>query len=184
MKWVTRAYVHLDRVASPWLIQRFIDPAAEFVFVPWGEESTRPADAIAFALPGSEFGPHDAQGTTFAKLRRGHGLEDPALITLERVIALGVDHVLHGYEPAAGDRLGQIAVGLLAIAEGMLLARRDDATIIRDSLVFYDALYTQFRAEHLLESGNLVPPGHGDGRGPTSKVEFLRRLVDGAAGSN
>ena len=61
MKWVTRDYVHLDRVACPWLIKRFIDKEAEFVFVPWGEESKRPADAIPFALPGAELGPHDEQ---------------------------------------------------------------------------------------------------------------------------
>lgn len=57
MKWVTRDYVHLDRVASPWLITRFVDPQAEFVFVPWGAEDQRAADAIPLALPGAELGP-------------------------------------------------------------------------------------------------------------------------------
>src|ERR1700691_2338669 len=64
MKWVTRDFVHLDRVASPWLIKRFIDRDAVFVFVPWGAEERRPADAIPFALPGAEIGPHDQEGTT------------------------------------------------------------------------------------------------------------------------
>ncbi len=178
MQWVTRAYVHLDRVASPWLIVRFIDPDAQFCFVPWGEEWRRPTDAVAFALPGAEYGPHDANGTTFAKLRQGFRLADPALSTMEAVVTAGVNHVLHGYRPGPDDRLGQIAVGLLAIAEGMLLARRDDAIIIRDSLVFYDALYAQFRVEHALESEGLHAPGHGDGRGPTSKVDFLRGVLD------
>ncbi len=178
MQWVTRAYVHLDRVASPWLILRFIDPDAQFCFVPWGQEADRPADAIAFAIPGADYGPHDAAGTTFAKLRRGYRLADPALATMEAVVAAGVNHVLHGYQPGADDRLGQIAIGLLAIAEGMLLARRDDALIIRDSLVFYDALHAQFQVEHAMKAGGLQPPGHADGRGPTSKVEFLRGVLD------
>ena len=134
MKWVTRAYVHLDRVASPWLIVRFIDPQAQFEFVPWGEEASRSTDAIGFALPGATYGPHDAQGTTFAKLRRAHHLDDPALVTLEQVIGHGVEYVLHGFRPAADDRLGQIAVGLLAIAEGLLLTHRDDNAIIAQSL--------------------------------------------------
>jgi hypothetical protein len=178
MQWVTRAYVHLDRVASPWLILRFIDPQAEFVFVQWGEEHRRPAEAIAFALPGAPFGPHDAEGTTFAKLRRGYALTDPALEAIESVVDAGVAHVLHDYRPGPEDRYGQIAVGLLAIAEGMLLARRDDAVILRDSMVFYDALYAQFRAEHRVHAEGHALPGHGDGRGPTARVEFLRALMD------
>jgi hypothetical protein len=79
MKWVTRDFVHLDRVASPWLIKRFIDRDAVFVFVPWGKEDRRPADAIPFALPGAEIGPHDHEGTTFAKLLKKYRLDDPAL---------------------------------------------------------------------------------------------------------
>jgi hypothetical protein len=86
MKWVTRDFVHLDRVACPWLIRRFIDTDAEFVFVPWGEESRRPADAIAFAIPGAELGPHDAQGTTFEKLLAKYKLDDPSLAEIQRVI--------------------------------------------------------------------------------------------------
>ncbi len=182
MKWVTRAYVHLDRVASPWLIVRFIDPQAQFEFVPWGEEASRSTDAIGFALPGATYGPHDAQGTTFAKLRRAHHLDDPALVTLEQVIGHGVEYVLHGFRPAADDRLGQIAVGLLAIAEGLLLTHRDDNAIIAQSLPFYDALYAQFKVEHAVETEGLVLPGHGDGRGPTSKIDFLRTVLDKASG--
>ena len=63
MKWVTRDFVHLDRVASPWLIKRFVDRDAEFVFVPWLEEDARPPDAVPLALPGGELSAHDAAGT-------------------------------------------------------------------------------------------------------------------------
>ena len=53
MKWVTRDHLHMDRVASPWLIRRFIDAAAEFSFVPFGNEGIPPPDAIPFGIPGS-----------------------------------------------------------------------------------------------------------------------------------
>jgi hypothetical protein len=79
MKWVTRDFVHLDRVASPWLIKRFIDRDAVFVFVPWAGEDAAPAVAVPFALPGAEIGPHDAEGSTFAKLLAKYQLDDPAL---------------------------------------------------------------------------------------------------------
>ena len=186
MQWITRSYVHLDRVASPWLILRFIDREAQFLFVPWGEEA-RAAEhpqAIPFALPGAECGPHDEHGSTFHKLLQGYALHDAALMQLDRVISAGVANVLHHYQPPAEDREGQIAVGLLAIAEGMLLRHRDDAEIIRHSLGFYDALYAQFRAEQLLAAQQLHLPGHADGRGPTSNIDFLRSLLDADARQN
>ena len=69
MKWVTRSYVHLDRVASPWLIKRFIDKDAIFVFAPYGEEHFRPKDATAFAIPG---------GRDWAARRGGHHFREVA----------------------------------------------------------------------------------------------------------
>jgi hypothetical protein len=57
MKWATRDHVHMDRVASPWLIKRFIDPEAEFVFLPFGKEHPIPDDVIPFAIPGVKIGP-------------------------------------------------------------------------------------------------------------------------------
>ena len=54
MKWVTRNHPHIDRVASPWLIKRFVDTEAEFVFVGWGKDEALPADATPFAIPGAE----------------------------------------------------------------------------------------------------------------------------------
>src|SRR5271170_5854787 len=101
MKWVTRDHVHMDRVASPWLIRRFIDPAAEFSFVRFGNEHEHPlpADAIAFAIPGVEIGPHDAQGSTFLKLMRKYNLSDPALEMMAEVIESGIHHFFHHKDP-------------------------------------------------------------------------------------
>jgi hypothetical protein len=74
MKWVTRDYVHLDRMACIWLIKRFVDRQATFSFVPWGQENSRASEDIAFSIPQTELSPHDEGGTTFQKiLRVGHG---------------------------------------------------------------------------------------------------------------
>lgn len=176
MKWVTRDFVHLDRVACPWLIKRFIDTDAEFVFVPWGEESRRPADAIPFAIPGAELGPHDAQGTTFSKLIAKYRIGDPSIAEIAKVIHAGVEYVLHGYRPAVDERYGQIAVGLLAISEGVLLVNDTDAGIIAASLPVYDALYANLRAHQLVKDRNASIPEHA-GRGPTLPTQFLRGLL-------
>ena len=176
MKWVTRDFVHLDRVACPWLIKRFIDHEAQFVFVPWGEESRRPADAIPFAIPGAELGPHDAQGTTFSKLIAKYRIADPSIAEIAKVIHAGVEYVLHGYRPAAEDRYCQIAVGLLAVSEGVLLVNETDSGIIAASLPVYDALYANFRAHDLVKARNGSIPDYA-GRGPTLPTQFLRRIL-------
>jgi hypothetical protein len=172
--------VHLDRVASPWLIKRFIDRDAVFMFVPWGEEDRRPADAIPFALPGAEIGPHDREGTTFEKLLAKYRLDDPALRAIARVIAAGVDYVLHGYRPAPDESLGQMAVGLLAISEGTMLLNEDDTMIIERSLPIYDALYAYFTAHRLADESGAPMPEHGD-KGPTNETLYLRGLLKIAA---
>lgn len=59
MLWVTTDHVHLDRVACPWLIRRFIDKDAEFTFLTRDNVNSLPADAIPYAIPGVELGPHD-----------------------------------------------------------------------------------------------------------------------------
>jgi hypothetical protein len=180
MKWVTRDFVHLDRVASPWLIKRFVDRDAEFGFVPWGAEHRCPADAIPLALPGAELGPHDAAGTTFQKILAKYRLTDPALHRMARVVAKGVDYVLHDFRPDAGDTDGQIAVGLLGFAEGMLLVNDADARILEASLPVYDALYANFRAHALVAAQGLTLPAH-EGRGPTRPTEFLRNVLKAAS---
>jgi len=181
MKWVTRSFVHLDRVASPWLIKRFVDHDATFVFVPWGEEDRRPADAIPFALTGVEIGPHDHEGSTFQKLLTKYRLDDPGLRSIAKVIAAGIEYVLHGYRPSAEDTHGQMAVGLLAISEGTMLVNEDDATIIERGLPVYDALYAYFTAHRLAELKGAPLPEHG-GKGPTNETLYLRALLKEAKG--
>jgi hypothetical protein len=177
MKWVTRDFVHLDRVASPWLILRFIDAAAQFVFVPWGAEDTAPADAIPFALPGAEIGPHDADGSTFAKLLAKHALDDPALHALAGIIEAGIAYVLDDVAPSTPQH--RIALGLLAISEGTMLLEDDDAAIIARSLPVYDALYAYLTAHELARAAGRPMPAY-EGLGPTLPTRYLRLLLTDA----
>lgn len=174
--WVTRAYVHFDRTASPWLIKRFIDPDATFVFVEWGHEDQAPKDAIPFALPGAKLAPHDDQKTTFQRLVDDYGLHDEALDAMARIIAAGVNYVLHGVRPAAGDKYAELAYGILALSDGMLLVSDSDAEILTRAFVNYDALYATIRADILVREHALtIPPPNGQGPGP--KTKFLRQLL-------
>jgi hypothetical protein len=180
MKWVTRDYVHLDRVASPWLIKRFVDPEAEFVFVPWLKEEQRPADAIPLGLPGAELGPHDADGTTYEKIVRKYRLDDAAIARIGNIVRAGVDFVLHGFRPEPGDIDGQTAVGLVTLAEGLWLVHQTDDAILAASFGVYDALYANYRTKNIVYERQLTVPGHADGRGPTSQVTFLREVFNGS----
>lgn len=177
MKWVTRSYAYLDRIASPWLIKRFVDPDAVFVFVEWGRESEAPRDAIPFALAGGPLSEHDerGRGTTFEKILAEYGLTDPSLQRLGRILARGVDYRMNG-EPESTDADGSIALALMALSEGMMLLETDDAAIVDRSCVIYDALYATFRARDYLErSGQTLPPSAG--KGPTHRTEFLRNVI-------
>lgn len=80
MKWVTRSHVHVDRVACPWLIARFVDSEAEFVFVPKGEigRVVSETGAIPFDAPGVELGHRDGK-CSFESIIERYGLADPAL---------------------------------------------------------------------------------------------------------
>jgi hypothetical protein len=177
MKWVTRDFVHLDRVATPWLIKRFVDTDAEFVFVPWGEEERRPSDAIPFGLPGADLGPHDAEGSTFQKVLTKYRLDDPALHALAGIIQAGIDYVLHDVEPETPE--ARVAIGLLAISEGTMLLEDDDAKIIARSLPVYDALYAYFTAHQLAQAAGTPLPAH-EGQGPTRPTRYLRALLSAA----
>jgi len=89
MRWVTTSHVHLDRVATPWLIRRFVDDEAEFFFVPWFGNLRGPEGAIALALPGAELAPHDDDGTCFDRVVRKYGITDPAVHEIGKAVAAG-----------------------------------------------------------------------------------------------
>src|SRR5512146_458300 len=87
MKWITRSHVHVDRVACPWLITRFIDSEAEFYFVPKNqiEQVAKETGAIPFDAPGVELGHHEGR-CSFESIILKYELKDPALLRLARIV--------------------------------------------------------------------------------------------------
>lgn len=154
MKWVTRDHVHMDRVASPWLIRRHVDPDAEFVFVPFGQDCALPEDAIPFGLPGVELGAHDSAGSTFRKILRKYDIASPALARLADIIESGIRHAIDLGDHGASD-VGALAhpegVGLDAVCFGMMYVAASDADDIEKCLVLFDALHAYCRIR-LLEA--------------------------------
>ena len=146
MKWVTTANVHFDRVATPWVIRRFIDPNAEFSFVGRGEENKVPKDAIQLAIPGAKLGPHDENGTTFTKVLKEYKLTDPALQNMAKIVEAGVKYVVDKYRPGPDDPWGLMAIGYIAFSDGMILYKKTDQERLDASYVVYDALYALLKA--------------------------------------
>jgi hypothetical protein len=136
MKWITREKVKVDRVACPWLIRKFVDRDAEFLFVPVDqvESEARRAGAIPYDVPGVELG-HDGQRCSFETIIRKHGLgADPALALLARIVN-GADTDNSLYHQPEGP-------GLAAIAEGFRhLGLADDHAVNAAEWIVYDALY-------------------------------------------
>ena len=147
MKWVTTEHVHLDRVACPWLIVRFIDPEAEFLFVARDKQDQLPDGAIPVAISGTELDPHDADGTTFDKILKKYNLNDPALDLLASIIRSGVHHALHKGRIGENDVEALAGIGLNALSEGIMLTSEDDADNIQNSMAIYDAFYVYCRAQ-------------------------------------
>lgn len=133
MKWITRSHVHVDRVACPWLITRFIDSEAEFLFVPRTKvlEVAERDGAIAFDTKGAPYD-HDGDLCTFDVLIREFGLTDKALLRLARIV-----------NAADTGRLDAdpVAAGLEAIAVGHALRYPDDKANLARQFDVYDALY-------------------------------------------
>lgn len=133
MKWVTREKARVDRIACPWLITRFIDPQAEFLFVPAEEVMDVAArdGAIPFDVPGAEFGHHGDRCSFDAFLEKYH-LTDPALQALALIVR-GAD--------TDQRQLTLESPGLYAVASGFRAITKDDVENMARQFPVYDALY-------------------------------------------
>jgi hypothetical protein len=133
MKWVTRERPKIDRVACPWLIARFIDPRAEFLFVPKDRVAAVAAQtgAVPYDVTGVEL-THDGPLCSFDAFLKKYGLTDPVLDDLA-VIVRGADTDRHDLAPQCP--------GLFAISLGLSHNFKDDHEQIRHGFVVYDALY-------------------------------------------
>ncbi|MEW6368136.1 MAG: chromate resistance protein ChrB domain-containing protein [Acidobacteriota bacterium] len=140
MKWVTRSHVHVDRVTCPWLIRRFVDSEAEFLFVPKSEIERVVAEsgAIPFDAPGVELGHHEGR-CSFESIMLKYALKDPALQRLARIV--------HAADVAEDIDKDPLARGVEAIATGFGLRYPDDAQNLERQFEVYDALYAWCRLE-------------------------------------
>ena len=133
MKWVTRARPKVDRVACPWLIKKFVDPEAEFLYVP-GDQVMDVAErdgAVPYDVPNVELGHHGPE-CSFDAIIKKYNLTDPALQMLARIV--------RGADTSAKD-LTPESRGLEAIAAGFQLSYQDDQEQLAAELPVYDALY-------------------------------------------
>jgi hypothetical protein len=137
VKWVTWENIGVDRMACAWLIGRWLDPSAEFLFVPAGQKPL-PAEAEPFDIPGVRLS-HRRGHCTFHTMLREYELKDPLLQRIARIVdeADLVQEVT--VEPAA--------YGLDFICRGLRLISPDDQTALEHGRLLYDALYAQLAQE-------------------------------------
>jgi hypothetical protein len=165
MKWVTRQYVHVDRTACPWLIKRFVDPKAEFIFVPVEkiEDGVKSEKAIPYDAPNVELG-HRGDKCSFDAIIEKYKIKDPAILELAKTVrAADTDRAEDAPE----------APGLDAIMTGMSIAAKDDHEAIAESSAVYDALYTYCKLK-LIRDKSKAELETMDRR---HRREFLRRKL-------
>jgi hypothetical protein len=144
MRWVTRPGIRVNRAATAWLVRRFIDPAAEFLFVAPEQVARieRETGAIGFDAPGAHYPHKDASGRcSFEALVAEHAPDDVALRRLARIV--------HSADFPEELALTAEGAGLRAISRGFPLVSRDDHETVDRASYLYDALYAALREEIL-----------------------------------
>ncbi len=133
MKWITRERPNVDRIACPWLIKRFVDQEAEFLYVPTDQvlAVAEREGATPYDIPNVELG-HHGEECSFDAIMRKYNLADPALLRLAPIVR-GADTDAHDLTPESR--------GLLAIASGFRLAYQNDHEQLAAESPVYDALY-------------------------------------------
>ena len=136
-RWVTRERPKIDRIACPWLVARFVDRDAEFIYVPASEvrDAAKARDAIPYDIPDVHFS-HSGELCSFDAFLKHYRLGDPALAQLATIV--------RGADTARLDLAPQSA-GLAAISLGLSLTFADDHEMLRHGMVIYDALYAWCR---------------------------------------
>jgi hypothetical protein len=138
VKWATRAGCHIDRAASAWLIRRFIDPEAEFVFIEDPDEV--PESATPFDMRGADLS-HHGRDCTFETILKHHGLDDPVLWDLARIV--------HEADLADERYDAPEAPGLDVLLRGLSMVR-NDAEVLEITGPLFDGLYEYRKQAALL----------------------------------
>jgi hypothetical protein len=131
--WVTRPRPGVDRMASAWLVRRFIDPEARFAFA--ADRNAAPDDAIPFDMFGVEFS-HQGEGCTFETLCNVFGIEEAAVKRLAQIV--------HDLDLKDGRFGAPEAATLGAVIEGLQLAHEDDDALLAQGIILFDSLYRAF----------------------------------------
>ena len=165
MKWITREFVHVDRTACPWLIKKFIDPQAEFIFAPTEKmaEVAKTQGAIPFDAPGVRLGHKDGK-CSFETITEEYKLKDPVLHELAKIV--------HSAD-TQDTELASEGIGLSAIMTGARFNVKDDFEAVEKAAYVYDALYTYCKLKLLREK-------YKDELGKMNRKqqrEFLRRKM-------
>src|SRR5687768_4615773 len=132
-RWVTRERPKIDRIACPWLVRRFVDPEAEFLYAPTAEvkKVSRETGATPYDIPDVEFS-HEGERCSFDAFLKYYRLSDPALAALALIV--------RGADTSRLDLAPQ-AAGLLAISLGLSRLYADDHEMLEHGMLNYDALY-------------------------------------------
>ncbi len=133
MKWITREKVKVDRVACPWLIKKFVDPEAQFVFLPHQTDWTKITDGIVYDVPNCELG-HHGEDVSFDSIMKKYKVNDPALTLLAEIVRAADSHLTNPH--SAGEGLRWIAHGFSALG-------LSDHEILDREFIVYDALYAE-----------------------------------------
>ncbi|MFD1605363.1 chromate resistance protein ChrB domain-containing protein [Flavobacterium artemisiae] len=148
MKWITRERPKIDRIACPWLIKNFVDPDAEFIFVPFDkviEEASR-LNAVPFDIPDVEF-THYHDQCTFDYIIKKYAISDPAVSIIASIVR-GADTDRHD--------IAAESAGLWAISAGLAHNISDDSQLLETGMILYDALYSwalhMYKQKHLQNS--------------------------------
>lgn len=133
MKWVTRSGVKVDRVACPWLIRKFIDSDAEFVFLPATTDWEKITEEIVYDVPDCKLG-HHGEDVSFDSIMKKYDLTHPALHLLAKIVRAADSHPSNPHPAGEGWRWIAHGFSALGLSDNEILARE---------LVVYDALYAE-----------------------------------------
>ena len=133
MKWITREKIKVDRVACPWLIRKFIDPDAEFVFLPRDTNWAKIDNGMVFDVPDYELG-HHGEDVSFNSILKKYKLTDSALLLLGEIVRAADSH------PTAPHPAGE---GLRWVAGGFGALGLTDHEILEREFIVYEALYAE-----------------------------------------
>ncbi len=143
MRWITRERVKVDRVACPWLIRKFIDPQAEFEFLPADTDWSKLTGGIVYDVPNCELG-HHGDDVSFDSILNKYHLDDPALRLLAHIVRAADSNPQNPHP--AGEGLRWIAHGFSALG-------LSDNEILEREFIVYDALYAECRRRVQSPSG-------------------------------